>query len=41
MLGAPVARVAEIIGELREVERGRDRIRDRVAVNDRRLIENR
>jgi hypothetical protein len=39
MLGAPVARVAEIVGELREFNGGRDRVRHRVPVDHGRLIE--
>src|ERR1700733_7973239 len=39
MLRAPVTRVAEIVGELREIERGGYGIGGRVALNDRRLIE--
>jgi hypothetical protein len=39
MLGAPVTRIAELIGKTREIERGRDCVGSAMTVNDRRLIE--
>jgi len=39
MLGAPVTRIAEVIGQAREIQRGRDCVGGATAVNDRRLIE--
>ena len=39
VLGDPVARVAEPLGEAREVDRVAERVGARVALGDRRLVE--